>query len=533
MSVNLRPRALLASATDARWIFFISAIVTWPIMAEMELFERFYDFSRAHEDWDVDEIALLIFNLALALLVSTMAQSRRLKRLARERADEHKRAEKNARHDPLTGLMNRRAFADMLETMELRWSHGEERFLAMIDLDRFKPVNDLQGHAAGDVVLQGVADRLEAEVGDAGVVARLGGDEFAVIFDPATDAKQVERAARRLLHAMQQAFEFKGTQIFIGCSIGLAHWSTGLSCSDALSHADKALYLAKTEGRGQFAWYDSDLDRQSTARAEIEVDLRQAIHQGQIKPWFQPIFDIDSRQLIGFEVLARWIHRTRGEISPSVFIEIAEDSGQIGELGDSVLRQACISANAWNPSLTLAFNLSAIQFLDPGLVNTIQTILTDCRFDPKRLTIEITESSIIQDFDTAREKLVALKALGIAVALDDFGTGYSSLASLRQLPFDRIKIDRSFVTDICNQPQNQTIVSGIMTLARGLDLDVTAEGIESREDLEYLKTQQCSLGQGFFFETAVPAEDVLWFLETKWADSAQEDALPPKMCTSP
>ena len=518
MSV-IRLRAAATKLLTVRWFFFISAIVTWPIMAELELFEEFYEFSRSHEDWDVDEFALLILNLTLALLVSSVYQARTLKKVAKEKEFEHQRAEQNARHDPLTGLLNRRAFSAELKRAAASTKDANARFIAMIDLDRFKPINDLQGHAVGDATLREVAERLEATV-ENGIVARLGGDEFAFIFDSCADALSIERTARRLLHAIEQPFEVKNTTIYVGCSIGLAHWTPSLASDDALSHADKALYLAKTQGRGRFAWYDADLDRASAARASIEVDLRAAIKKSAIKPWFQPIVDIESEQLMGFEVLARWTHESLGEIAPGDFIEIAEDSGQIGQLGESILRQACEAANNWKADFPISMNISALQFHDPRLVEKTKQILSECAFDPRRLTLEVTESSIIHDFEVAREKLEALKATGISVALDDFGTGYSSLSSLREIPFDRIKIDRSFVTNISAQPQNQKIVNGIMALANGLELEVTAEGIETVEDLHYLKEQHCALGQGFLFDRALPADQIAWLLETKWAESA-------------
>ncbi|WP_298973190.1 EAL domain-containing protein [uncultured Roseobacter sp.] len=509
------PRFMRDHAVTA--LFFLSAVICWPAMAEMELFERFYDYSRAHEDWDLDEFALLIVNLTIALIFSIFFQWKKLKKLMGERDFQRQRAEQNARHDPLTGLMNRRAFSAALEEIKAEVSPLTSRIIAIIDLDRFKPVNDLHGHAAGDETLRCVAQRLKAEAGAGSIVARLGGDEFAVIFDKTTDSFQAERAARRLLHAMETAVSFEQNQIFISCSIGLVNWDSKDSCSEAIRRADKALYTAKDHGRGQFAWYDAELDHQSHERAEIEADLREAIIKSEIQPWFQPIIQIETKTLIGFEVLARWNHKTRGQIPPSVFIELAEDSGQIGVLGLSILRQACLAAAQWDPRLSISFNVSPFQFHDPRLVEQIEEILLECNFDAKRLTIEVTESSVIHDFGVARTKLDALKELGVAVALDDFGTGYSSLASLRQLPFDRIKIDRSFVTNIAAEPQNQKIVSGIMALANGLELDVTAEGIESADDLGYLQSLDCSLGQGFLFERAVPAEQVSWLLESKWS----------------
>ncbi len=484
----------------------------------MELFERFYDYSRAHEEWDLDEFALLIVNLSVALMLSIAFQGRRLKRLISEREFERQRAETNARHDPLTGLMNRRAFSAELFDISKGDTSSGERVIAMIDLDKFKPVNDLYGHAAGDATLQIIAQRFKTEIGDTGILARLGGDEFAIIFRPSVDASQVERIARRLLLTTGEPIEHEEKQIFISSSIGLVKWGADTSSAEGLRRPDKALYMAKHEGRDRFAWYDAELDWKSHERAKIEADLREAIAKSEIEPWFQPIIQIESNELVGFEVLARWDHKTRGPIPPAVFIAIAEDSGQIGSLGFGILRRACMAARAWDPDLSVSFNVSPYQFRDPRFVDQIKEILDECAFEARRLTIEITESSVIHDFDIARNKLEALKDIGVAVALDVFGTGYSSLASLRQLPFDRIKIDRSFVSNLATEPRNQKTVSGILTLANGLDLDVSAEGIESANDLEYLQSLDCSLGQGFLFEKAIPAEQITWLLESKWND---------------
>lgn len=506
--------------------FFASAIIAWPILAEYELFERFYEFSRVHEDWEIDELVPLVGNLVVALILSVVFQSRRLRTLIKEREFQRARAERNARHDPLTGLMNRRAFTSEVKRIESDSARQDgTRIMAVVDLDRFKPINDLYGHAAGDATLQEAARRLRAQIEPDGQVARLGGDEFAIIFGAKQTVAEAERAARRILHAMEAPVVFEGTSIFAGVSIGLAQWTTDIRSAEALRRADKALYNAKDLGRAQFAWYDCELDRKSHERAEIEADLRHAIAEDHVNPWFQPIIEIGTHKLTGFEVLARWTHPTKGSISPTDFIEIAEDSGQIGALGMSLLRQACTASRGWDPRLTISFNISPYQFHDPKLVDTIRDILTDCDFQPSRLTIEITESSVIHDFDTANAKLAQLKSLGIAVALDDFGTGYSSLSSLRRLPFDRIKIDRSFVTNIALEPQNQKIVTGIMALAHGLDLNVTAEGIETTEDLEYLQAMNCSLGQGFLFERALPARDVNWLLESSWSDGVVDPGM--------
>ena len=276
--------------------------------------------------------------------------------------------------------------------------------------------------------------------------------------------------------------------------------------------------VAKAEGRGRFSWYDADQDRQAMDRETIAADLRDAIAHDQVAPGFQPIVEIDANHLSGVEMLARWFHPERGSIPPGVFIEIAEDSGQIGTLGLSVLRQACVQAKDWARPLTLSFNVSGVQFKDPNLVPSIRMVLEGTGFPPERLIVEVTESSVIDDFGEARAKLEELKALGVAIALDDFGTGYSSLTALQNLPFDRLKIDRSFVTNIAKRAECQKIVSGIVSLAQGLHLEVTAEGIETVEDLAYVSYLQCQRGQGFLFEKAVPGDQVGELLDGAWQD---------------
>ena len=517
--VNLKPhRGWLQRLASPHVFFFASAILCWPLFAELELFELLHEFSRSHEDWEVDELAILIVNLTLALLLSSYVQSRKLRRVMSKLQVEKQRSESNARHDPLTGLLNRRAFSAALEDRARSSDAGDENFVAVVDLDKFKPINDLNGHAAGDATLEAVARRLEKTLNATDTVARLGGDEFAVAFGPGTDAVAAERSVRRLMSAIEQPIELDAATVMISCSVGLGTWKNSMTGSEVLERADRALYNAKRLGRARFAWYNEDLDRASRARAELEYDLRVAIKNNHIEPWFQPIVDIETSSIKGFEVLARWNHETRGQVPPGVFIEIAEDSGMIGELGFNLLQSACDAARDWSGHLTISFNISARQFQDTQLVTKIEKTLADCRFDPARLIIEVTESSIISDFEAANVKLKQLKALGISVALDDFGTGYSSLASLRQLPFDRLKIDREFVTDIGDQPQKQKIVAGIMELARGLELGVTAEGIETIEDLDYLQQLDCPLGQGFLFGKAISADKVLWNLESTWID---------------
>ncbi|MEM7717991.1 MAG: EAL domain-containing protein [Pseudomonadota bacterium] len=498
-------------------IFFASAVISWPIMAELEAFEAFYEFSRAHEDWDIDEFALLGLNLIIALLLSVWHKSRTLKRLSIENEQERERADRNASHDALTGLFNRRALTEHLTAIHETLTDASPACLAMIDLDRFKPVNDLRGHAVGDSVLSSFSERLQAAIGSSGKVGRIGGDEFAVVYDHTLSTSEVERTARRVVHLMSEPFRFDAYEVSISCSIGLVVWTSDLTVLEAMRRADAALYKAKSEGRAQFAWYDAELDKKSSERASLEADLRQAILDEQIVPWFQPIVDIETRELSGFEVLARWNHPALGVIPPIEFIEIAEDCGLIDAMGQSLLIQACQTARDWPETLLISVNVSPMQFAQDQFVEGIRAVLAECDFDPQRLMLEVTESSVFVDFEAAGQKLNDLKELGVAVALDDFGTGYSSLATLRNLPFDRVKIDRSFISSIEAQPKNQKIVSVIMELAHGLGLDVTVEGIETRKELEYLETRSDAHAQGYLFAEPLPLADIQWRLETAWA----------------
>ncbi|MGR3512626.1 MAG: putative bifunctional diguanylate cyclase/phosphodiesterase [Paracoccaceae bacterium] len=530
MQVDKGFKTAKAVITSPAFFFFATAFITWPILAEVEAFEAFFDFTRAHEDWDVDELVMLGVNLTIALLLSVLQKTYQLRRLIHVAEGERARADRNASHDALTGLNNRRAFTQIMNNMRARLDDQTHVCLAMIDLDRFKPVNDLRGHAVGDAVLSAVADRLREAVGLDARVARLGGDEFAVLFDPEASVATVERAARRIVHMMEQSFHIGPAGISISCSVGLVVWSKDLSVAEVMRRADAALYKAKADGRARFSWYDSELDRQSAERLALEFDLKDAIESEQVQAWFQPIVELETQKLVGFEVLARWDHPTLGMVSPETFVDIAEDCGLIDMLGLSVLRQACDAAQSWPGHLAVSVNVSPVQFSSAGFLGQIKEALRDSQFDPSRLIIEVTESSVMKDLAAAREKLIALKATGISVALDDFGTGYSSLSSLRQLPFDRVKIDRSFVTSIETQPTNQKIVQIIIDLARALELDVTIEGIETFQELSYLNHEAHGHGQGYLFERPLPRNTVQWRIETDWSDGVVApcaDAAPP------
>lgn len=490
--------------------------LAYVVSIRFEPFAAFYAFSRAHEAWRLDEAAVLVAFLFVGVLLALIVRSRELSRVIAERDEAQQKAQMFASRDALTGLHNRRAFTDHLSDLD-RDDTSAGRIVMMLDLDRFKAVNDIHGHAYGDIVLVETARRLLAELNDDDLVARLGGDEFAISLDPLSSVARAEGIAQSLLTAVSQPIEENGIRLTVGTSIGLALLTDENSASHALQFADQALYSAKKDGRGQFAWFDAELERDARERHELEQDLKEAVSNDEIAPFFQPVFDISTDRLRGFEVLARWTHATRGVVPPDLFIEIAEDVGLIAPLGWSVLRQACLVARSWDPRVRLAVNVSPTQFRDGHLVERMKEVFEETGFDPRRLEIELTETAIMSDFAMAQSTLRQLHALGVTVALDDFGAGFSSLSNLRQLPFDSIKIDGSFISDIKDRPENQRIVSGILALAHGLDLEVTAEGVETDADFDFLQSVKCEMGQGYHFARPMSGEDVAWMLETKWS----------------
>ncbi|MEL0437638.1 putative bifunctional diguanylate cyclase/phosphodiesterase [Phycobacter sp. K97] len=506
------------------WMYLLIAAgttLTFAISVRFELFEEFHEYSRAHEDWELDELAVLILNLAFGLMVALIVRSRQLSKVAAERDKAERQAQEVAFNDALTGLPNRRAFMDYLQGLD-RAGTVEGEIVMMLDLDRFKAVNDVHGHAYGDLVLVRTAERLKAELEKGDLVARLGGDEFAIALGPASSVERAESIARRILASISLPIVEDGLRLSVGTSMGLALLSAEHTAPAALQFADQALYSAKKRGRGQFAWFDKELEQFALERRALELDLKQAVANDEIAPFFQPVFDISTNRLHGFEILARWTHETRGMVPPDVFIEIAEDVGLISALGWSVLRQALLKARNWDPSLRLAVNISPTQFRDGYLVEKIRESLEEAEFDARRLIVELTETAIMSDFAMAQTAFSELRELGVSVVLDDFGAGFSAFSNLRQLPFDSIKIDGSFISSINVNLENQRIVRAFLALAHGLDLSVIAEGVETAEDPDFLQSVNCEMGQGYHFARPMSGQDVEWMLETKWSSLMRE-----------
>jgi len=449
-----------------------------------------------------DQTLVIALLLNVALILFGWRRHRELAREVSVRAAAEERAQQLAARDPLTGFLNRRSLGEEGAALFVQAQRrGKAMAMMMLDLDHFKTINDMHGHATGDALLREVAVEIAAAMPSIALTARFGGDEFACafLFDP-THPDTVERIAERLVSRLAQPFQVEGLQLHISVSVGIARSDSDCASIDALMRsADIAMYAAKNSGRNRFAWFDMSMERELQARNELEVGLRGAIPRQEIVPYFDQQIDLTTGRLNGFEVLARWEHPLRGLIGPDVFIPIAEETGMISDLSLSVMRQAFLAAKDWEPTLTISVNISPWQLKDAWLAQKIIKVLTETGFPANRLEIEITESSLFDNLALVQSIVGSLKNQGIRLALDDFGTGYSSLAHLRALPFDRIKIDKSFVMSINENAESAAIVNAIARLGDSLNLPITAEGIEDGAIEERLRTLGCSKGQGYFY----------------------------------
>ncbi len=417
-----------------------------------------------------------------------------------------------AHHDALTDLPNRVLFRKRLEDALTSARRGEGLALLCLDLDQFKAVNDTLGHPVGDLLLRAVAVRLVERTRETDIVARLGGDEFAVVqsIDRPSEAAGL---ADRLIEMFDTPFEVAGHQIVIGTSIGIAFApQDGVDGDELLKKADLALYRAKVDGRGICRLFHAEMDAEMQARRLLELDLRKALRARQFELFYQPVVDLHAGAVAGFEALLRWRHPERGLVSPASFIPLAEEIGLIVQIGEWVLREACATAASWPGDIRVAVNLSAAQFKSPDLVATVSEALREGGLLPDRLELEITETVMLQDTDATMATLHQLRALGAGIAMDDFGTGYSSLSYLRRFPFDRIKIDQSFVRELSSKRDCGAIVRAVAALSRELGMATTAEGVETREQLALLTSAGCTEVQGYLFSPAVPSGEVAGLL---------------------
>ena len=426
-----------------------------------------------------------------------------------EKKRSEEQASRLARFDSLTGLANRFQMSQALEKI-LECPHELDRTCAvlLLDLDRFKQVNDTMGHPTGDALLKQVAQRLERTAGQVGKVGRRGGDEFEVILPGRLDRKEIGQLASEVIANLSQPYSIEGQRVIIGASVGIAlSPDDGTASEELIRNADLALYAAKDSGRGRFHFYAEDLHARAEARVRMEGDLRDAIAEGQLQLYYQPFVCTASERIAGFEALLRWNHPEKGWIPPDQFVEAAEDTGLIAQIGEWALRTACHDLAQWPEEVRVAVNVSPLQFANPQLPGIVTSAIARAGVSPGRLELEITESVFLNDDAGTEAMFAALKGIGVRLALDDFGTGYSSLGYLKKAPFDKIKIDRSFVRGATEpNSRNGAIIASITSLAQSLGMDTTAEGVETLDELELVRMHGCSHVQGFIYERALSPE---------------------------
>ena len=459
--------------------------------------------------------------LNIALIIFGMRRYRELMAEIEERKRAEEKARRLAEIDPLTGCLNRRSIAPATDALIDRSDKsGENVAFLMIDLDNFKQVNDLYGHKIGDEVLIGASERMREVLPNGAILARLGGDEFACVLPFGARAPDtVDQAASRLISAVAKPQTIEGFPVEITMSVGIAtniidpKIEKDAPKAQALLHrSDIAMYQAKKQGKNRYFWFESSMESELRLRNNLEQGIRRGIQNGEFVPFYEQQVDLDTGKLAGFEMLARWQSPDLGLVNPSIFIPVAEEIGVIAELSELLIEQALQDARDWDPNLTLSVNISPIQLRDPWFSQKLLKLLVKHNFPPQRLDVEITESCLHENVGVVKSLITSLKNQGVSISLDDFGTGYSSLTQLRTLPFDRLKIDRSFVGELNAEAASEKIVNAIISLGDGLDMPITAEGIEDETILDALRGKGQLKGQGYHYgrpETAAQVRERL------------------------
>jgi diguanylate cyclase (GGDEF)-like protein len=501
---SFRPATLDAA------VITIAVAVIYAFSDFYDLPPKLFQLGTDYADWDIDDAIFVIFFMSIGFAIFSYRRVKELSIEMKARRVAELEAKKLARHDPLTGLPNRRFFVETLGEVLLTTNSDSRSAVLMLDLDGFKSINDAYGHAVGDQALIEFAQRISAIMRAGAVFVRIGGDEFAVIVPNIKSLDDLTALARRIVTAVAEPILIGQISTSVGVGIGIAIApSDGMNPEIMVQRADRALYRAKAEGRSCIRFFEPDMDAHVERRVAIETELRAAVAAKTIVPYYQSLVAFEGRRVVGFEALARWKSDKFGWVAPDLFIKVAEEIGIISELGDQLLRQACLDARAWPPELTLAFNISAVQLRDPTIGLRVLAILAETGFSPRRLELEITETALVDNIKIAQAVTGQLRQAGVRIALDDFGTGYATLSQLLSLKLDRIKIDRSFVDRLGKDKESTTIVRAVLGLASGFNLETTAEGIENDEQLASLRADGCLEGQGYLFGKAVPANEVI------------------------
>ena len=503
---------LLSARRDALVLAVLIAAVILLIWNGSTLFQQLSFAGRFGDELQVAGTAL---TLNVALILFGWRRYVDLQHESELRADGERRAAILASTDPLTGLLNRKGFSESSTAMCQAAATSDQLVILSLQIHRFKVMNDRHGYEVGDALLKCVADAIRGAVGDESQVARLSGDEFAVAMVlPADRVRDAEAAAEAVLRSTTRPFTVGDRLVQVGAFAGIASApAPGVRIPDLLRRADIAMDHAKTARSARPVWFDSAMERALLAHSEIEQGIRHGLDHGQFVPFFEPQIELSTGRITGFEMLARWHHPLSGMIGPDTFIPVAEEIGEIGRLSEQVIGQALAEAAAWDPSIKISVNISPRQLTDAWLAQRIVRLLTETAFPAERLVVEITESSLFADIDLARSIVTSLKNQGIRLALDDFGTGFSSLAHLRSLPFDMIKIDRTFVANIHSNRESMAIVRAVTTLATALGVPVCVEGIEDEETRATVARLGCEIGQGWYFGKPMSAEQALQMLQ--------------------
>ncbi|CAN7620183.1 putative bifunctional diguanylate cyclase/phosphodiesterase [Devosia sp. LjRoot3] len=502
--------------TDAVLLLLFGAVI-FALGAYFDIVDSLLDWLAAHEHWEADEVLLGVVIVGLLGFIYAGRRLTELRLEVQRRAVAEDKTTWVATHDTLTGLPNRR----YLEKEGSRFASDYRASIVLaIDLDDFKDANDLVGHAGGDKLLSIVAARLQERFRGS-LVVRMGGDEFLILFAGSGDPVEI---GTQVVQLLSNPISVDGVQVGIGASIGVAELREH-DIADAMHCADLAMYAAKRRGKNNVVKYSQSLRMEFQSRVGMESALRRAVREDEIRPHFQPLIDIHANTIVGFEALARWTGKDGFPIPPDVFIGIAEEAGLITQLSERLLRTACQQAMCWPEHVYLSFNISATQLSDHLLPLRIIQILGEIGMPAHRLEIEVTEAAIVRDMTTALRSIEAIRAAGIRVAIDDFGTGFSSLSQLANIPFDRIKVDRSFVSSFEANDRQMKVMRLIVGLGHGLEVEMTAEGIETGHQRDLLAALGCQVGQGYLFGKALPGDQVATFIRDFGEASLNEEGM--------
>ncbi len=511
-SLRQEPFVRRVSRTRSDLLIIIAACVALAFLSStFDGLEHLVEWSEQYEEYELDEIFSLLIFLSFGLGLFSWRRTKELRQQIAQRDQTENDMRHLAMHDTLTGLPNRALLANRLE-QELARADRESTLLAVyaLDLDMFKRINDVYGHATGDALLIAASERLTSAVRKMDTVARMGGDEFVIVQPCESGCDQATALASRLVKTMAEPYELGGHKFVSSVSVGIAFSSKGShDPAELLRAADVALYRAKAEGRSTYRFFDEFMDETLSQRQNLERCLRDAIANAEFSLYFQPLYTIPGQTLTGFEALLRWDNPELGRVPPDKFIPIAEEIGVIQSIGTWVLEEACRIAVGWERPLTVAVNVSPMQFKQQDLARSFKSIITESGLNPERLEIEITETVLMQDTESVLKELGELREFGVRIAMDDFGTGYSSLSYLRKFPFDKIKIDRSFVTHLEQDGEDSAIIKAVVAMGNGLGMTTLAEGVETQDQLRQLSAAGCESAQGYFLGFPMPEAEAI------------------------